>query len=350
MIMSSTSNSKSDSKREHTNGKSNKGEAPAAPSRSVNVQFQSRTLKVEVVSAAVSEHSQQIHRNLTTPVMQFFAGLYREAKKEVESPPKSENNGENKAPTGLNELQMFQMKLKGIPKWDDKTKERVSQLITSWIPNRRFDLAKVLKTIVVGRTMLLASVAGRGDGDLDKVRVELPDMTEFIFNTVSLASQQLYRFPSLLRIDPDKPNEADLDLKQTRVRAIVKDSIDHAILDLLPSDSLNSYLESSLHADHYSSTPVATAAADLNQYGFEKEGAEGKKDKAEDAETPNEDSKDKNKTKKVNVPAPSADPTNANAGNGNDASSADKEEDNSGGSGSGSGSSDGESESESDED
>jgi hypothetical protein len=259
--------------------------------RTAAVQFSTRSLNVGVVSSAVNEHQQLIHRNLQGPIMQFWRAYFKQSKQESEKPVE---DGKQK----LSPLAIFQQKLKGVQAWTPHNVDKVARTILQWVPNRRFDLAKSLKTIVVGRTTLLASVAGHGDSnELNRVRVELPDVNAFLHNTLTLVAQELQRFPSFAYID-EHDKERDIDLKESKSRRLTETAINAAIMDLLPSDSLNSYLESSLSTtDHFDSSE------DMSKYGFDKEGegdGEGMTPAKEEAVKKNEE----DETKKVKVKPP----------------------------------------------
>ncbi len=218
-------------------------------------QFPSSTQNIQILSSSMQEHSAQVHRNLAAPIHRFFYRVFLDAQKEVDS--------EANKKTRFSDLRLFQEKLRFIPRWSQKTVDQVYERIASWLPNKRFDLGKVLKALVVGRTMLLVSIA-RQSGNAaaePSVKIDVPDAPVFLHNVLCLAAQHIYRFPSLLRID-DADTEEDLDKKTHKVRGTIHQAIDDAILDLLPSESVNNFLEGAMASHHFeAAAPVAPAPA-----------------------------------------------------------------------------------------
>lgn len=197
----------------------------------------SRKLNIPVLSASMAEHQQQIHRNLVGPIQKFFLAVYEDAKKLSVEQKQSD-------------LRVFQEKLRGIQKWNQRTTEKVVELIQSWIPNKKFNLGKILKTLVVGKTMLLVSVADPHDPNSGKVRVDVPNVEQYVQNVLVLTAEQLYSFPSLIKVDRHD-NEQEYDLKTHKLRQIIHSAVDNAILDLLPSESVNTYLEGAMDAQQF---------------------------------------------------------------------------------------------------
>lgn len=266
------------SHRKHKHKDPESPKEPAAknhpPPAKMNIaQFNSKTLNVAVLGASMNEHQQQIHRNLTPAVVKFFHAVYSEAKKQVDQQLREQHKEQDTEKPRVSDLRILQEKLKGIPRWSQRTVDKVTALVESWVINKRFNLAKVLKTLVVGKTMLLVSVAKNDDGSADRVRVEVPNVDSYVHNVLCLAAENLYAFPSLVKIERGD-TESSLDIKNHKLRQIIRQAIDNAILDLLPSDSVNEYLDGAMDAQEFESAAKnANEAAmdDLSAYGFEKE-------------------------------------------------------------------------------
>lgn len=199
----------------------------------------SRKVNMGVLSASVSEHERQLRYHLTGPLSRFFAKLYHES---LETAKATDKPGPN------DDLTLFQRQLKLIPNWNQKTIESVVDLILEWLRNRHFKIAQSIKTVVVGRTMLMVAM-GNADGAVDdRVRVDVPDQYTFVHNVLSAAAHELYGFPSLQRINP-RDTEIDVRNKQEQTKAIIERAIENTILDQLSSPAVFAYLDQAMRAD-----------------------------------------------------------------------------------------------------
>jgi hypothetical protein len=219
----------------------------------------SKNLNISVLSASMAEHQQQIHRNLTSAVQKFFRATFSEAQQASLKP-----HPETKKKTP--ELQLFREKLKTIEKWNQKTVDSIVNWIMGKFHNPRFNLAKVLKALIIGRTMLLVSVARPDESaPVGNIKIDVPDVNNYIHNVLCLVAHRLLLYPSLMTVDK-KDTESDLDSKATKVRKLIDAAIDNAILDILPSDSVNQYLDGAMEAKQFEPRD-----AELATYGFDHE-------------------------------------------------------------------------------
>src|SRR6185369_18002913 len=108
----------------------------------------------------------------------------KEAEKDAQQKP---TEGDKK----MTVIEHLRKKLQTVKRWNRKTTDSVCKLVESWLPNSRFDLGKILKAIVVGRTMLLVSAVSNEAtaSQMSKIRVDVPDAFSYIHEVLIHASQ-----------------------------------------------------------------------------------------------------------------------------------------------------------------
>ena len=199
----------------------------------------SRKINISVLSASVQEHIKQLKWHLRRPITLFFSKLYNESLEKARA---------TERPGPTDDLQMFQDQLKLIPKWNQQTLETVIDLILGWFRNKHFQIVQSIKTVVVGRTMLMVAM-GNNNGEVDeRIRVDIPDRYTFIHTILSFAAHDLFGYPSLMRNNA-KDTESDARHKQSDIRLIIDDAIDNTIVDQLSSPAVFDYLDQAMSAD-----------------------------------------------------------------------------------------------------
>jgi hypothetical protein len=201
----------------------------------------SRKVNIQVLNASVNEHERQLNYHLQRPLSTFFRKLYAESKTHAD---------ETKQAGDQEDLILFQKQLQLIPKWNQKTIEQITDLVLGWLRNKSFSLIQSIKTVVVGRTMLMVAMGNANSEVDDRVRVDIPDKYNFIHNVISLIAYELYSYPSLMRINK-RDTESESRDKQRSVNDIIKTAIEDTIVDQLSSPAVFAYLNETMNVDHF---------------------------------------------------------------------------------------------------
>jgi hypothetical protein len=200
----------------------------------------SRKVNIAVMSASVNEHQRQLQFHLQRPISNFFHKLYQEGTKKVSSDEKGT----------CEDLLLFQEQLKLVPNWNQRTLSDIVDLLLKWIRNKHFRVIQSIKTVVVGRTMLLVAM-GNADSEVDdRVRVDIPDQYSFIHDTLSHVAHELYTYPSLMRRNP-RDTEVELRSKNVSINDIIRKAIENTITDKLSSPAVFAYLHNAMNVDSF---------------------------------------------------------------------------------------------------
>lgn len=206
----------------------------------------SKKVNISVLSASVNEHQHQLKWHMHRPLVQFFRKLYSEAVEKADQE-------QDKKPSA--DLLMFQVQLKLIPKWNQKTLETIVDLIVKWRRNKHFQINQSIKTVVVGRTMLMVAMGNANSEVDDRIRVDIPDHYSFLHSVLSLVAYDLYTYPSLMRINK-RETEVDIQQKQDRVQKIIDEAIENAIIDQISSPAVFAYLDEAMDTANFDTDAV----------------------------------------------------------------------------------------------
>lgn len=128
----------------------------------------SQTINPAVASASVREATLQIRGHLFQPLTRFFAKLTDESKAEGTD---------------------FTEQVSKIEDWNQRTVREVVDLTLDYISNRGFALDPCIKTVVMGRTMLLTAFGTESTDS--KLSIAIPDKYFFVHSILCNAAEVL---------------------------------------------------------------------------------------------------------------------------------------------------------------
>lgn len=199
----------------------------------------SKGLDINVLKVSVDEHENQLKWHLHGPLNKFFRKLYLEGKK------KPNADADKKHP----DLSTFISNLRLVPDWNQKTINDVVSLVCKWVKNKHFKIEESIKTVIIGRTMLMVAMSGDGDA-ANRIRIDIPDKNVFIHSIMSFIASDIHAYPSLMKIH-SSDTENDLRQKEETTRKIIVAAIDHTIIEHLACPSVFAYMSSAMSADHF---------------------------------------------------------------------------------------------------
>ena len=184
-----------------------------------------RKVNINLLTASVTEHTNQLRYHMRRPLIRFFRDLHKDS-----------NDDEN----------VFRAKLALVPDWNQKTINNVVGSIIKWVRNSNFTIKQTIKAIITARTMLLVAIGNTNNDISDLVRVEIPDPEYFMHTVISFVAGELQAFPNLLQLSTSLSDERN---RQQILKSIINDAIEFTVIDQLSSASVSSYLSNALDVD-----------------------------------------------------------------------------------------------------
>lgn len=225
----------------------------------------SRKVNIAVMTASVGEHQRQMNFHLTRPLITFFQKLYGES---------ADKARETHRAGSEDDLKLFQGQLKLVPKWNQNTIEEVVDLILTWLRNKHFKLMQSVKTVIVGRTMLMVAM-GNANSEVDeRVRVDIPNKYHFMHNVLSQVAYELFVSPSLVRTN-SRDTDMDLRSKTADLRSIIEHAIENTVVDQLSSPAVFRYLDNAMNADSFDGDGVTGVEDEEEEQEHGDEGDDG---------------------------------------------------------------------------
>ena len=202
----------------------------------------SKGLDINVLKVSVEEHENQLKWHLHGPLNRFFHKLFLQGKKKPNPPKDGEKNNHPDLSTFVDNLRL-------VPDWNQKTINDVVGLVCKWVKNKHFKIEESIKTVIIGRTMLMVAMSGDGDA-ANRIRIDLPDKNAFIHTIMSFIASDIHADPSLMKIH-NSDTESDLRQKEETVRTINAAAIDHPNIEHHACPSVFAYMSSAMSADHF---------------------------------------------------------------------------------------------------